>query len=322
MARKTDFKTLVIERSQRIVRDAAQRTAYGKPADAEQTKAPETLVRRLMARIPEPIRESLRDALGPDPKIADGHSLLARGRRQMDDVKSREAVVEAARRVLAKREVTADEVELELRAKAVQLHVKLAEAASAAKNASNELRVPVGSILYSASDAPRPIRGVERLAINIKRFGQLTPIVVRPAPGNRYTLITGYRRMEALKSARCTHALIRVVKNLDEATAAALYAVENCMVDGVSSNAIKHLAARIDENHPLANVLHIIQADDEETVEDVYLEDMAEEANHSLAEGAAWVAALRPYWADLDDADRMPLEALIVYFSKVAKRFK
>ena len=62
--------------------------------------------------------------------------------------------------------------------------------------------------------------------------------------------------------------------------------------------------------------------DDENTVESVYLEDMAEEANHALAEGAAWVAALRPYWVDLEPDDRIPLEQLIIYFSKVAKRLK
>ena len=322
MANKIDFRARVIERSQRIVRDATQRATVREATTNDEIEGPNTLLRRFMARLPRSVQQGLRTALGPDPKVEAGHALLARARRQMDDIKSREAVVEAARRALAQREVTADEVALELRAKAVKLETQLAEAMSAAEGASNETRVPIKSILYTAGDSPRPIRGVARLAANIKRFGQLTPIVVRPAPGKRYTLITGYRRMEALKAAACTHALIRVVKDLDEATAAALYAVENCLVDGISSNAVKHLAERVHENHPLSPVLNLIQADDEATVEDVYLEDMAEEANHYLAEGAAWVSALRPYWMDLDDEDRIPLEALIVYFSKVAKRFK
>ena len=66
----------------------------------------------------------------------------------------------------------------------------------------------------------------------------------------------------------------------------------------------------------------MIQRDDEEVVEDVYLEDMAEQAHFALAEGAAWVAALRPYWQDLAADDRVPLEQLIVYFARVSKRLR
>ena len=72
-------------------------------------------------------------------------------------------------------------------------------------------------------------------------------------------------------------------------------------------------------DHP---VLQLIQQDDDAAVEEIFLEDMAEEATHHLAEGAAWVSALRPYWDDLETHDRLSLEQLIVYFAKVAKRLE
>ncbi len=322
MAKKHDFKTLVFERSKRIVKDANTRHANRASEPEQEPVNSSALLQRIFGHLPEGLRRHIRAALGPDPRSASDRHLIERARQQMTDVSNREAILEATRRELIKREVRADEQELELRAQRVELESRLIEAERAATLASNELRVPLNKILFDTSDAPRPIRAVNRLAASIKRFGQLTPIVVKPALGDRYTLVTGYRRMVALKAASCTHVLVRVVRNMDESTAAALYAVENCLVDGISSNAVKNLAARIQSDHPLSPILELIKLDDENAVESLYLEDMAEEANHALAEGAAWVAALRPYWSDLDAEDRIPLEQLIVYFSKVAKRLK
>jgi hypothetical protein len=90
----------------------------------------------------------------------------------------------------------------------------------------------------------------------------------------------------------------------------------------VSPNAVKHLAARLGDEPGFDAVLPLVQADDDAAVEEVFLEDMAEDARHHLAEGAAWVATLRPHWADLDDDDRRRLEQLIVYFARVAARLR
>jgi len=322
MSRRPDFRTLVFERSRRIVRDAKSRV--GPSADfADRSPEPgRGLTGRILTRLPDAVKDHLRNALGPDPKIEQGRSLLAAARRRMTDVHNRESAVEAARSELAKREHRAGEADLELRAKEARLDKRIAEAKRAAQEASTEMRVPLNRVTFNLADSPRPMRGIKRLAANIKRFGQLTPVVVRPVGESHYQLVTGYRRMLALSEAQCTHVVIRVVTDLDDATAAALYAVENCLVDGVSSNAIKHLAARIDDKHPLNSVLQMIQHDDDEAVEDIFLDEMAEEAAHHLAEGAAWVSALRPYWLDLDEDERVPLEQLILYFAKVAKRLK
>ena len=69
-------------------------------------------------------------------------------------------------------------------------------------------------------------------------------------------------------------------------------------------------------------VLRIILDDDDAVVEDIYLDDMVEETQHHLAEAAAWVSTLRPYWTDLGVEERNDLEQFLLYFAKLSKRLK
>ncbi len=280
-----------------------------------------SILERVANRLPESVRTRIRDLMGPDPKVEQGRSLLNAARDQMTDVRNREAALEAARRQLSKRERRHDQDLFELRAARAEVDRLRGEAERAAEEATTETRVALDQIDVVTDRNPRPLRSVKRLAKNIKRFGQLTPIVVRPN-GDRFELVTGYRRIAALKEAQFTHALCRVITGLDDETAAALYTVENCFVDGVSSNAVKHLAERVKGRADFETILEMIQSDDDEVVEDVYLEDMAEEAQYHLAEGAAWVSTLRPYWSDLGVDERAPLEELVLYFAKLSSRIK
>ena len=280
-----------------------------------------SILERVANRLPESVRTRIRDLMGPDPKVEQGRSLLNAARDQMTDVRNREAALEAARRQLSKRERRHDQDLFELRAARAEFDRLRGEAERAAEEATTETRVALDQIDVVTDRNPRPLRSVKRLAKNIKRFGQLTPIVVRPN-GDRFELVTGYRRIAALKEAQFTHALCRVITGLDDETAAALYTVENCFVDGVSSNAVKHLAERVKGRADFETILEMIQSDDDEVVEDVYLEDMAEEAQYHLAEGAAWVSTLRPYWSDLGVDERAPLEELVLYFAKLSSRIK
>ena len=320
MASKRDLGQIVRDRSRRIASEARARVSPTK--GSERNAQDPGFLGRVLRRLPELIRDEIRVALGPDPKAEQGRALLSAARRKMNDVRNREAAVEAARRELSLREGRLEENEFELRAQKAKVEKSIAAAQRAAREATAEMRLPLAQIHFDPSESPRPLRGVSRLAANIKRFGQLTPVVVRPTSSGEYTLVTGYRRMAALKKAECTHVVVRVVRDMDDDTAAALYAVENYLVDGVSSNAVKNLASQVPASTPLHHILEVITSDDESVVEDVYLEDMVEEAQHALAEGAAWVSALRPYWSEIEEGDRMPLEQLIVYFARVAARLK
>ena len=319
MARSREFGKVVADRSRRIAGDAYTRSRTNEP-DASASQSPRPgLLERLVGRLPDGVRDALRDALGPDPKIERGRSLLSSARRQMNDVRHREAALEASRKVLAQREKRLEAGLLELTGREREADRLLAQARRAAQSASAERRIELDRIHVDASKNPRPIRGVKRLAANIKRFGQLTPMVVRPQ-GDDFELVTGYRRLAALKASDHTHGVVRVVDNLDERTAAALYAAENCLVDGMSPNAIRNLGSRVTDRPEFSAVIDLIERDDDSVVEEVFLEDMVEDAQHHLNEGAAWVATLRPYWSEIEKADQKTLEDLIFYFARLSKR--
>lgn len=312
------FREVVAERSRRIAAEARSRVRRVTGGGSTPGEAPEWL-RRTLSYLPENMRRTLRDALGPDERVEQARALLARLTRERDDLRLRESALDAARADLDRARSALGEMRLELDARERSSERMLAHARRAAREASVERRVPLSHIIWDRAESPRRIRGVNRLAANIRRFGQLTPIVVRPT-ADGLSLVTGYRRMAALHEASATHVKVRVIDDLDDATAAALYIAENALVDGVSSKAVQQLAERVGDRPGFAEVLPLVTADDDAVVEDVFLDDMAEEARHHLAEGAAWVATLRDYWGDLAEADRAPLHQLIVYFAKVSRK--
>lgn len=272
--------------------------------------------------LPTPVRDVLREALGPTEPAEDLAPQREHLRQQREDLRHRETALDAAREDFARAQRLHDEARHELEAREREAERLLAEARRAAGESAVERLVPLPQLRWDPEMSPRPLRGVARLAANLRRYGQLTPVVARADASGALHLVTGYRRMAALAQAGATHVRVRVVPNLDETTAAALYVAENCLPDGISSKAVSNLAERLEDSAPAAlrDVLARVQADDLEVTEEVYLEDMAEEARHHLAEGAAWVAALRPHWKDLEAADRQPLVDLLTYFARVQAR--
>ncbi len=320
MGRRTDFdqfKRVVAERSRGIADRARQGFSE---AGAPDPGAPAWLA-WVVARLPERGRDALRAALGDRERLQKARQVAEQVRREREDLRHREAALDAARGDLDRARAALEATRFELKAREAEAERLLARARRAAAEAAVERRVPLADITTDPESRPRPLRGVARLAANIKRFGQLQPMVVTP-DGDGWRLVTGYRRLAALKRAGMTHALVRVVRDLDPGTAAALYVAENCLVEGVSPNAVRHLAARLGDAPGFADVLPLVSADDEAVSEDVFLEDMAEDARHHLAEGAAWVAALRPHWGELEADDRAALEKLVTYFARVAARLR
>ncbi len=320
MVSRVHFGKVVAERSRRIAGDARERAA--RAATGAGDDAPRWL-RAVVQALPTRAQDALRAALDVDRGALEAaRSLLSQARREKDDVRHREAALDGARADLGRAQRALDAARAEVRGQEAEAERLLARARRAAEEAATVRRVPLAAVVIDEAARPRPLRGVARLAANLERFGQLTPVVVRPLGADRFALVTGYRRMAALAAARFTHVDVRVVPDLDDATAAALYVAENCLVEGVSSKAVERLAERLADVAGFAEVLPQVLADDEAAVEDVYLEDMAAEARDALAEGAGWVAALRPHWADLERDDRVPLEQLVIYFAKVAKRLR
>jgi len=238
-------------------------------------------------------------------------------REEREFLRHRARRLDEIREELKRSQRALEELRLEINVQAREGARELAEVRRQAEEARIERRVPLSAVHYDLEESPRPIRGLARLAINIKRFGQLSPVTARALGGGRYALISGYRRMEALSLARCTHVLLRVVE-MDEETASALQIAENCMVEGIPSNAVRHLAERLSERPGFQTVLPLILSDDQAAEEEMYLEEMADEARHHLAEGAGWISALRPHWEELEEEQRLALEAMIFYFAQIS----
>jgi hypothetical protein len=320
MAVRIDFEEVVARRARRIA-DAARVRTHDRRRAAE-ASAPLWL-RRAVGFIPPGGRDALRVALGDEPLWGRARALMEQAREARDRLRHREDALDAARVEIerARRRLEEDRLELDGRTRAAERAEAAAERVASEQTA--ERRVPRSAIEWDPADSPRPIRGVARLAANIRRFGQLTPIVVCAAPTEgRYRLLSGWRRMSALEMADATHALIRVVPAPSAATAAALYVAENCLVDGQPANAIRHLGEQLGEAPPagFARVLAAVAADDEATVEEMYLDDIAADCVHHLAEGAAWLSTLRPHWVDLEPEERRALEDFLLYFARVHQR--
>lgn len=89
-------------------------------------------------------------------------------------------------------------------------------------------QIPVS--LIDESDALRlrqaPYPEIDKLAEELQRFGQTTPLFVRPK-GDRFELISGYRRLAALNKLQAPTALCRIYRTLDDSRAYDLAISEN-----------------------------------------------------------------------------------------------
>jgi len=322
--------------------EAAQSAEDAAPAEPRQARrrytprAPVPAWLRLVVELlPATTKQQVRDILrepAPEPVAPQTPSAasaeLAASREHLrqarEDLRLRESTLDAARAEVERARHAMDATRIELDGRAREIERTLAEARRAAAESAVERLVPRAQIVWSPSHSPRPLRGVSRLAANIRRFGQLTPVVARTNAAGQLEIVSGHRRMAALELAGSTHVRLRLVPHLDDDLAAALYLAENCLVNGVTSKAVTQLAARLGDAAPpgFADVIAAVQADDAEVVEEMTLEDGVEEARTALAEGAAWVKTLRPQWAEIEPESREALAQLILWFARMAPRLR
>ena len=115
---------------------------------------------------------------------------------------------------------------------------------------------------------------------------------------------------------------MRVVDDIDDQTAAALYVAENCLVQGQSPNAVKQLAERIKASSPMAGILELVMKDDDEVEEELYLDELVALAVLHLKEASAWIATVEPWWDELENEDRSHLGTLVGQFGKLTRRLR
>ena len=97
MVSTRNFSQVVVERSRRIVNEARARSQSQSDHSTSDDSPQSSILRRVFKYLPDSISDRLREALGPDPKMEKGRILLASARRQMSDIRIREAALEASR---------------------------------------------------------------------------------------------------------------------------------------------------------------------------------------------------------------------------------
>ena len=92
----------------------------------------------------------------------------------------------------------------------------------------NVMVVPVRSIVENEKFKIRlESKSIDSLAKDIKVRGQLTPLFVRPSDSGGFELISGYRRLEALKRNKADKVQVRNFPNLSDEKAMELAVAEN-----------------------------------------------------------------------------------------------
>ena len=309
-----NFSKKVRQRSQRIVTDSqfrAQATRVGE-TNAGGNGALDVL-RKIIRRLPQPVQETLKALVGEEADLEHMRQLLRQANAHRAELNEREHLLERQIHDFQSERKSLQELKLDLRAR-----LKSQPKAHSIPAVGQIVRMPMTSVSFDIEQAPRAPIDINRLAQNLKRFGQQTPVVCFERDGT-YHLISGYRRMIALKQAEFTHVNVQITPELDPETAAALYIAENCLVRGVSLSEVRRLEALVHHRQGFAGPIKVLIEDDDTLEEEMTLEAVAEETRHHLSEAAAWIAALRPHWQAIDPNQQTSLVSLIRYLAQMAK---
>ena len=311
-----NFSERVKRRSRRIVSESSTRKqeepfTTASPVGSQTAR----LLGKLVKKLPTIVQDVLHEALGGKGDLQRVKTLLREAQLHRAELAEREASLEKSFQEIRSERKSLQELRLNLRGQLKTVQARTGTLVGSIK------RVPLGDIKYDVSAAPRRPVELRRLAQNLKRFGQQTPVVAA-LDDHGFNLITGYRRMEALKLAGFTHVDVRITEPLDPETAAALYIAENCLVRGVSLSEVRRLEAQVSDQIGFSGPIAIVRADDEELEEEMTLTDVTSETLHHLAEAAAWLSALRPYWKDIQTQHQRSLVELLRYFAQSARQLK
>ena len=116
--------------------------------------------------------------------------------------------------------------------------------------------VPLDEVAADTTFRLREPGDVSELAVAIGRLGQLTPVDLRPLPaageGKRWQVVTGFRRMEALRLLQRERVLARVHPSLSDDDAWALALAGPLFSEPWSPAALAAIAGRVRAHLPWA----------------------------------------------------------------------
>lgn len=167
------------------------------------------------------------------------------------------------------------------------------------------------------------LEDVTALAIDIARLGQLFPIDVRLVPPDRIQVITGFRRVAALRFLQREKVVARLHTELSDADAMLMAIASAIHSRSVDAEALKAVQARLEEERALTpaarDMLAKALADDElapENVEEeVDADELAADVTLRLSQCNQDLSLLADVFDQLDDEKRDALLTQLRYSS-------
>lgn len=163
----------------------------------------------------------------------------------------------------------------------------------------------------------RPPGEIDRLAQNIARLGQLFPVDLRLKPPDRFQVICGFRRVEALKFLQRDRVLARLHTDLSDEDALLMALSAAVDQEPVSAEALAAVRARLEREGRLSPAARdmlekvelapesvespeSVEEQEEEEQEEVDADELAQDATLRMAELNQDLALLADVFASLD----------------------
>jgi hypothetical protein len=176
--------------------------------------------------------------------------------------------------------------------------------------------VPLEQLDEDATYRLRPEGDVSALATDVARLGQLFPVDVRPVGENRFQVISGFRRVAALRFLKRDRALVRIHAQMSDEDALLLslaVAIHASPVDAEELAAKKEqLEAEGRLSAAVRDMLEKALASDDELApegveEEVDADELANDVTQRLGDINQDLALLADVFGSLDDARKAEL---------------
>lgn len=173
---------------------------------------------------------------------------------------------------------------------------------------------------------PLELEDVSALATDLARLGQLFPIDVRLRPPDRFQVITGFRRVAALRFLQRERVLARLHADLSDADAqlmALASAIHSRSVTGEALAAVKERLAAAGELNPVARDMleKALAAESalapEQVEEEVDADELAGDVTVRLGECNQDLSLLADVFDELDDARKDELLRQLKYSAEL-----
>jgi ParB-like chromosome segregation protein Spo0J len=184
--------------------------------------------------------------------------------------------------------------------------------------------IPLERIDEDATFQIRPLGELSALATDLARLGQLFPVDVRFKPPDRFQIISGFRRVAALRFLKRDRVLARLHTDLSDEDALLMALASAIHSSPVSREELEAKREQLETEGRLTPIARdmlekALATDDElasETVdEEVDADELAAEATQRLVDINQDLALLADVFADLDETRKQELLTQLRYSS-------